>query len=664
MVMSVRGGAMFKHWYYRLIMSSGSDSCRRALRMRWSTSSMHKSARMLADEDEMFEEVVGKDVLKQFKHSGVGHILWMFLISVRWFACVLELIERNVFCQSCGKSWKRRDVNVSTAYGSKARKEEHNDRTSRECRGSAKWKERVKNTCFSDELAVCLHTFVHCSTMDCHNCAISQTRTVLFSMLHVMCVHLIRVIMMLGGFHADAAVVGRVHEVACSGQLLRDTVFLAPCAAPRTWVRLYAKTWPMSVYSPGGPCACFVCHTVQNLDRSSSWCLLSFLPVMHRCVRIPSALGFGSRVSSRLLLSRSLSVTKELSGGWYQVLNKGEEYFWHKPSNKTTWTLPADIPLQTTSFADTASRNREHTHSGSHGERRADLESQTRADSELPEGWTAVHSAEHDREYYWHTTSKSTMWDKPALSPRHVSAELERVLKEHGYINLTLVIAGLLYRYKPGETLNTADFDLLHGVLGYHNDYPRKLGGGVRSIKVDVAPIVAPTSDKREGLSVGQSSSVSERTKRPVVERTGRLVVTSDQELNVGNAQIRTLLDRQKKSKSSPNVRAEIKKHEFQTDYDRRSVRKLGEIIESQQEELHCARAEELQQRDQQLLQGQLLQQNPELREAHNKKSQWTGRIEEVSEFHLRHYCKTKIGRGSGHYLGTYRQDTGIAEWD
>ena len=34
----------------------------------------------------------------------------------------------------------------------------------------------------------------------------------------------------------------------------------------------------------------------------------------------------------------------------------------------------------------------------------------------------------------------------------------------------------------------------------------------------------------------------------------------------------------------------------------------------------------------------------------------------EVSEFHLRHYCTTKISRGSGHYLGTYRQNTGIAK--
>ena len=45
----------------------------------------------------------------------------------------------------------------------------------------------------------------------------------------------------------------------------------------------------------------------------------------------------------------------------------------------------------------------------------------------------------------------------------------------------------------------------------------------------------------------------------------------------------------------------------------------MNEIIESQQEELHCAQAEELQRRDQQLLHAQLLQQNSELRQAHNR---------------------------------------------
>ena len=88
--------------------------------------------------------------------------------------------------------------------------------------------------------------------------------------------------------------------------------------------------------------------------------------------------------------------------------------------------------------------------------------------------------------------------------------------------------------------------------------------------------------------------------------------MASGQELNVGNAQIRTLLD-QKKEQILAECQAEIEKHELQANYDRRSVQKLSEIIESQQEKFHCAQAEELQRRDQQLLLERLLQQNSEL---------------------------------------------------
>ena len=80
--------------------------------------------------------------------------------------------------------------------------------------------------------------------------------------------------------------------------------------------------------------------------------------------------------------------------------------------------------------------------------------------------------------------------------------------------------------------------------------------------------------------------------------------------------------DFQDKEQILAECRAEIKKHEFQADYDRRSVRKLSETIESQQEELH--------RRDQQLLQGQLLQQNLELREAHRKS---LNEMEELKKF-------------------------------
>ena len=46
-------------------------------------------------------------------------------------------------------------------------------------------------------------------------------------------------------------------------------------------------------------------------------------------------------------------------------------------------------------------------------------------------------------------------------------------------------------------------------------------------------------------------------------------------------------------------------------------MQKLSETIESQQEELHRAHAEESHRRDQQLLHEQLLKQNWDLREAH-----------------------------------------------
>ena len=137
---------------------------------------------------------------------------------------------------------------------------------------------------------------------------------------------------------------------------------------------------------------------------------------------------------------------------------------------------------------------------------------------------------------------------------------------------------------------------------------------------------------QREVLSVGRSSSVSERTVRPVGERAGRPAESSS---------IRILLDRQKE-RILAECQAEINRHEFQAEYDRRSLRKLGEIVESQGEELHCAQAEELQRRDQQLLHGQLLQQNLELREAHQKSLSEMEELKNFLSFHLRHYCKTE----------------------
>ena len=130
--------------------------------------------------------------------------------------------------------------------------------------------------------------------------------------------------------------------------------------------------------------------------------------------------------------------------------------------------------------------------------------------------------------------------------------------------------------------------------------------------------------------------SMFDRTEQPVVEtmaqshdRTEQPVFETGQEQNPGLAQIRTLLYRQREQILA-DCQAEIRKHEFQADCDRRSIQKFSETIESQQEELRRALAEELHRRDQQLLHEQLLEQNWDLREAHEK-SQRNGRIEEVS---------------------------------
>ena len=103
-----------------------------------------------------------------------------------------------------------------------------------------------------------------------------------------------------------------------------------------------------------------------------------------------------------------------------------------------------------------------------------------------------------------------------------------------------------------------------------------------------------------------------DRTVQPVVE--GHEI----QRQNSEKEQIRTLLDRQSEQILA-DCQAEIRKHEFQAEYDRRSFQKLSETIESPQEGLHRAQAEECRRRDQQLLHEQLLKQNWDLRETHER---------------------------------------------
>ena len=86
-----------------------------------------------------------------------------------------------------------------------------------------------------------------------------------------------------------------------------------------------------------------------------------------------------------------------------------------------------------------------------------------------------------------------------------------------------------------------------------------------------------------------------------------------------------------KESRFSLTVKQRFKKNEFQADCDRRSIQKLNETVESQKEEIRRAhQGDEQRRQDQQLLQEQLLKQNWDLREAHEKS---LNEMEELKRF-------------------------------
>ena len=137
---------------------------------------------------------------------------------------------------------------------------------------------------------------------------------------------------------------------------------------------------------------------------------------------------------------------------------------------------------------------------------------------------------------------------------------------------------------------------------------------------------------EEEGLSscLSSSSMSHDRTRKPVVCRDASHAQGHEiQRQSSESEQIRTLLARQKEQILA-DCQAEIRKHEFQADYDRRRKQKLNETIESQKEELHRAQAEERRRRDHQLLHEQLLKQNWDPREAHEKSLK---EMEELKKF-------------------------------
>ena len=127
---------------------------------------------------------------------------------------------------------------------------------------------------------------------------------------------------------------------------------------------------------------------------------------------------------------------------------------------------------------------------------------------------------------------------------------------------------------------------------------------------------------EEEGLSscLSSSSMSYDRTVKPAVCRDKSHEHCQEIPSHSSESeQIRILLERQREHIVA-DCQAEIRKHEFHADYDRRSIQKFNKMIESQKEEVCRAhQGDERLRQDHKLLHEQLLKQNWDLREAHEK---------------------------------------------
>ncbi|CAE7563700.1 NRPD1 [Symbiodinium pilosum] len=96
------------------------------------------------------------------------------------------------------------------------------------------------------------------------------------------------------------------------------------------------------------------------------------------------------------------------------------------------------------------------------------------------DGWQVVWSKEHGRNYYWHVASGRTAWERPSELDDKGLLRLQNLLKAW---------RGILHGAEVGQEIQ--DVNALHTIkdlLAHHPDATSKVGVGLRSVKVDMAP--------------------------------------------------------------------------------------------------------------------------------------------------------------------------------
>ena len=118
------------------------------------------------------------------------------------------------------------------------------------------------------------------------------------------------------------------------------------------------------------------------------------------------------------------------------------------------------------------------------------------------------------------------------------------------------------------------------------------------------------------------------------------------------------------KKQTLADYRAEMQKHEFQADYDRRNIQNKMKFPVSTEWYLSCSSRRRTTSRRSTTFSWTIIGTKSRTSWSSWEKSQWDGRIEAISRLYIRYNFKDKIDRRSRHYPWTHWQDTGISKWN
>ena len=213
-----------------------------------------------------------------------------------------------------------------------------------------------------------------------------------------------------------------------------------------------------------------------------------------------------------------------------------------------------------------------------------------------------------------------------------------------------------------------------HFIMEAHVEYTQESTGEQRSPndfdyddvthRQDAAWRVPKTSRwlwRRRPVVLSVVVGQSRRTGRPVVCSFDSQVSSVQETQRHNSEQIRILLERQREQILA-DFQAEIRKHEFKADYDRRSIQWNDRVVKKEICRAH--QRDERRRRDQQILHEYLLKQNWDLRETRMKSLNEMEELKRFQDSTFDTIARRRLVEDQDTILELYRWDSETAEWN